>query len=189
MLVRLVGPAESEAKLSAHTCILVPMVWPAPGVTAEHLANVLAQVNGMRRPILAGVHAGDDVIVKYLQSVNERADVRPVLRKSDLDRLVYTPRYWATLANQIPTPAIVGAVRQETERREKDLDDALKEAAQLRDRWVREGTRIVVPDTGVFLNHKEGDDGRFDISTIAWRRLAQAGLHIGARGGAHHRHR
>jgi len=33
---------------------------------------------------------------------------------------------------------------------------------------------VVVPDTGVFLNHPEGENGHFDIGTIAWRSLSQA---------------
>lgn len=80
-----------------------------------------------------------------------------VLRKADLDRLVYTPRYWATLANPIATPAVVGAVRRETEQRERDLDVATNEARELRDHWTTDprGTKVVVPDTGVFLNHAE----------------------------------
>jgi hypothetical protein len=153
------------------------MIWPAPGVTAEHLATTLGNLNGMPRPILAGANGGDEVITKYLQWVND-ADrmLGPVLRRADLDRLVYTPRYWATLANPIPAPAVVGAVRQETEQRERDLDAALKEARELRDHWAADprGTQVVVPDTGVFLNHVEEKNGRFDIGTIAWRSLAQA---------------
>jgi hypothetical protein len=148
------------------------MIWPAPGVTAEHLATTLGNLNGMPRPILAGANGGDEVITKYLQWVND-ADrmLGPVLRRADLDRLVYTPRYWATLANPIPAPAVVGAVRQETEQRERDLDAALKEARELRDHWAADprGTQVVVPDTGVFLNHVEEKNGRFDIGTIAWR--------------------
>jgi hypothetical protein len=89
---------------------------------------------------------------------------------------VYTPRYWATLANPTPTPAVVGAVRQETEQRERDLDAALKEARELCDHWAADprGTQVVVPDTGLFLNHAEDEHGRFDIGAIAWRTLAQA---------------
>ena len=57
------------------------MILPAPGVTAEHLASVLAQVNGMPRPILVGAHTGDEVITKYLQLVNEVGRMLgPVLR-------------------------------------------------------------------------------------------------------------
>jgi hypothetical protein len=157
--------------------MLESMIWPAPGVTAEHLAATLSNFNGMPRPILVGANSGDQVITKYLQWVND-ADrlLGSVLRKADLDRLVYTPRYWATLTNPIPTPAVVGAVRQETEQRERDLDAALKEARELRDHWTADprGTQVVVPDTGVFLNHAEEENGRFDIGTIAWRSLAQA---------------
>jgi hypothetical protein len=153
------------------------MIWPAPGVTAEHLATTLGNFNGMPRPILVGANSGDEVITKYLQWAND-ADrmLGPVLRKTDLDRLVHTPRYWATLANPTPTPAVVGAVRQETEQRERDLDAAFKEARELRDRWSADprGTQVVVPDTGVFLNHPEGENDHFDIGTIAWRSLSQA---------------
>lgn len=153
------------------------MIWPAPGVTAEHLATTLVTLNGMPRPILAGAHSGDEITTKYLQWVNDASRMLgPVLRKADLDRLVYTPRYWAALANPATTPAVVGAVLQETEQRERDLDAALKEAVALRDHWAIDprGTQVVVPDTGLFLNHVEEKDGRFDIATIAWRALAQA---------------
>lgn len=31
-----------------------------------------------------------------------------------------------------------------------------------------------MPDTGVFLNHAEDENGHFEIGTIAWRSLSQA---------------
>lgn len=153
------------------------MIWPAPGVTADQLANTLMNLNGQPRPILVGAHSGDEVITTYLRWVNDAARMLgPVLRKHDLDRLVYTPRYWATLANPTATPATVGAVQQETREVEAALDVAEKEARQLAQHWAPhpQGTHIVVPDTGVFLNHPVGGDGRFDISTITWRTLAPA---------------
>ena len=163
--------------LSETEGILDHMIWPAPGVTADQLASTLINLNGQPRPILVGAHSGDEVITKYLRWVNDAARMLgPVLRKHDLDRLVYTPRYWATLANPTATPATVGAVQQETQDAEAAPEVAAKQARQLAERWAPDpqGTHIVVPDTGVFLNHPLGGDDRFDVSTIKWRTLAQA---------------
>jgi hypothetical protein len=41
------------------------MIWPARGVTADHLANALFNVNNISQPILAGAHSGEEVINKY----------------------------------------------------------------------------------------------------------------------------
>jgi hypothetical protein len=156
--------------------ILGHMIWPAPGITADHLAQVLANVNSFSQPILAGVHSGTEVIDKYLRWANDAGTaLGPVVRKIDLDRLVYTPRYWATLANPIPTAPVVGAVNQETQGREQDIATACKAAEDLRERWKADphGTHYIVPDTSVFLNHK-ADNRPADISTIAWRSVVPA---------------
>jgi hypothetical protein len=152
------------------------MIWPAPGVTADRLAQVLADVNGFSQPILAGAHGGAEVIDKYLRWANDAGTrLGPVLRKEGLDRLVYTPRYWATLTSPSATAPVVAAVNQETRRRASDVDAATKDAQELRERWkpAPQGTRYVIPDTGVFLNHKI-DNKHARISTIAWRALVSA---------------
>jgi hypothetical protein len=152
------------------------MIWPAPGVSADPLAQVLSIVHGFSQPILAGVHGGTEVIDKYLRWANDAGTMLGrVVSKSDLDRLVYTPRYWATLANQVATAPVVGAVNQEAQQRAQDIDDAMEQAQDLRERWKANphGTHFVVPDTGVFLNHKI-DGKHADIGTIGWRSLAPA---------------
>jgi hypothetical protein len=45
--------------LSLVRGILERMIWPAPGVTADHLANVLDNVNGFSQPILAVAHGAE----------------------------------------------------------------------------------------------------------------------------------
>lgn len=153
------------------------MIWPATGYSAGDLVNALTNVNNISQPITAGAHGAVEVIDKYLRWANDASRMLgSALRKSDLDRLVLTPRYWATLANPDPTAPVQGAVNQEAQDRARDIDAAWREAQELMRHWAADphGTHFVVPDTGVFLNHEPDENGRFDIGTIPWRTMVPA---------------
>jgi Predicted ATPase related to phosphate starvation-inducible protein PhoH len=152
------------------------MIWPATGYSAGDLVQALSNVNNISQPITAGAHGATDVIEKYLRWANDASRaLGQVLRKTDLDRLVLTPRYWATLANPSPTPAVVGAVNQEAMDRAQDIDKAWRQAQALMSHWFLpqyEG-HLIVPDTNVFVHHKVNREYA-EIDTIDWRRMVPA---------------
>ena len=158
------------------TVMMCLMMWPAPRVTADSLLQALHQVNNFSHPIAGGMHGAGDLIDGYLRWANEAARILgPVLQQPDLQRLVQTPRYWAVLANPAPTAPVIGSINDETRQREADLQAAVSAATELARHWKPHsaGTRIVVPDTGLLLNHRLNGDVA-PIDSIDWRSLVRA---------------
>lgn len=159
--------------LSVGHGILVSMIWPARGVTAAHLADVLNRTHDMSQNVLSTANDRRGQVDAYLNWVNDAVRmVRHVLRQEDVERLLLTRRYWATMANPEVTPALLRAVHHEVDDRQADIAKARDEAAALSDHWAPHGndSRVVVPDTGVFLNHRTGT-GLGDVATINWSAL------------------
>ncbi len=149
------------------------MIWPAPGVTAAELTAALTRAHDVSNPVLVGANSPAEQIDKYLSWVVDAARILgTTVRRSDLDRLLYTPRYWATLANPIPAPSVLKAVHQEVYERLVHLDEVRAEAAALRDHWAPSprGTHVVVPDTGILLHHTLGGEPA-NIDSIDWRAM------------------
>ncbi|TAM81355.1 MAG: hypothetical protein EPN43_14250, partial [Jatrophihabitans sp.] len=130
---------------------------------------------------------GDDKVNAYLKWVGDvHRLVRPVLQSDDIDRLLLTRRYWATLANPEPSPALLFAVQEEAQARVADLEQARNDAVTLRNRWTTtndlDPTHVVVPDTNVFVSWcDEAAKKTRDIAEIDWRTPVQARTFDGVR--------
>lgn len=143
-------------------------VWPAPGVTASRLAEVLRHVHSSASNAFNGPASVQDVPEQYLRWVVEQEPMlRSVLTPQDVARLLLTDRYWATQANPAYSAPVVLAVRQEVQARERDLDEAMQSALKLAARWESNDghTFIVVADTNVYLHHPDS------IEHLDWRAL------------------
>jgi len=142
-------------------------LWPRPGVSGATLLTVLRQVHSAALNIHAGTNGTSELISSYLRWASKaQGQLRLVMRPHDIDRLVLTSRYWATLANPAPSAAVVAAVNDEIMARQRDLDGAIHDLQQQLDRWkphTGAETYMVVPDTNVLLHHPQM------LTTIDWR--------------------
>lgn len=85
------------------------------------------------------------------------------LQNQDLDHLLTTPRYWATVSNPSATPPIVSAISDELQFRTGLMDDAAETLRQAAVRWQVSDARfasLVVVDTNVWM---EADGSLGDI--------------------------
>jgi hypothetical protein len=91
---------------------------------------------------------------KYVTWVDDTVGLfRNRLSPADVDRLLLTRRYWHLLGMSGASLAhILGLVHTELDERLADLDRALDDLRQERQRWSREGV-YVVADTGCFIEH------------------------------------
>jgi hypothetical protein len=133
-------------------------IWPAAGATGASLKQALREVQSGAMNIFAGGTGAVALIENYLKWASEAVRMlRLVMRPEDLNRLVLTSRYWATLANPAPTPAVVAAVNDEVLARQVALDAALKELDQQLAAWtpdpISRPVAYLVPDTNVLLHH------------------------------------
>lgn len=143
-----------------------PLTWPASGTGAD-LAKTLADaaIAGTNR--LSGSPA--DIVDGYLTWVSEQVRMLQArLTASDLDRLLTSPRYWATLANPIPVPSTVFAVTEEVQYRARLMNEAASTLIRATEDWRPvDGafTNLVVVDTNFWVEQ----DNSFDL--LDWHEL------------------
>ena len=143
------------------------MIWPTTG-PGERLATLLRDAATAGTNGLSG--QGDTIIVNYLEWVGSQVRMlQGVLTPHDLDRLLTTPRYWATLDNPIPTSTIVSAVMDEVQHRVRLLRAAADAVDGEVRAWRPQGkhTDFVVPDTNFWVNVRD------DLGTLDWHRLLE----------------
>jgi PIN domain len=142
------------------------IMWPTTGTGAD-LAKVLgeAATDGTNR--LSG---SSSVIVEgYLTWVsNQVRMLQGRVTTGDLDRLLTSPRYWATFANPIPAPSTVSAVTEEILHRARLMNEAATALMEATEAWRpvdREYTNLVVVDTNFWVEQESSFD------SIDWHEL------------------
>lgn len=139
------------------------VLWPLFGTGAD-LAGVLADAANAGRSRNNG--RPDDLVNGYLRWVTEQVRMlQGRLHNEDLNRLLTTPRYWATVANPNPTPPTVGAVSDEIQFRTALMDKEAQTLRQTAARWQLKDEKfasLVVVDTNFWLEV----DG--SLSDIDW---------------------
>jgi len=123
---------------------------------AEALAS--AGTDGTNR--LSGTAA--DIVNGYLMWVsNQVRMLQARLTTGDLDRLLTSPRYWATLANPLAVPSTVFAVTEEVQYRARLMNEAATELTQATEAWRPvDGayTNLVVVDTNFWVEQETSFD-------------------------------
>lgn len=122
--------------------------WPTSGTGAD-LAKTLGEAAAAGMSRLSGAPA--DIIDGYLTWVSDQGRMlQGRLIAGDLDQLLTSPRYWATLANPIPVPATVSAVIEEVQYRARLMNEAATALSEASEAWRPvdgEYTNLVVVDT------------------------------------------
>lgn len=144
------------------------MIWPLTG-TGARLSTLLQDAATAGTNGLSG--RGDQVIVNYLEWVtNQIRMLQGVLAPHDIDRLLTTPRYWATLENSLPTSTIVSTIMEELRHRVRLLNAAAEAVADEVNAWrPRSGnfTNVVAPDTNFWINCRE------PLGSLDWHGLLE----------------
>jgi hypothetical protein len=153
--------------------LVVPLPFVGPQAARDALAAALLTCGNVRA---AGGSGTDRVNAYRSWSVETAAALRYILRPSDVDRLVLTPRHWALHA--LDPGAHLGAaglVQLELDTRQDELKAAIDALDRLLARWSAHRGALVVPDTNVYLHHPEPFD------RIDWAELLPGLDHTGVR--------
>lgn len=145
------------------------LIWPTTGTGAD-LATVLSGAATAGTNRLSG--SPEEIVQGYLIWVAEQLRMlQPRLTSNDLDRLLVSPRYWATLANPIPVPSTVSAVIEEVQHRGRLMNEASESLARATEEWrAVDGTftNLVVLDTNFWVEQ----EGSFE--TIDWHQIVSS---------------
>lgn len=144
-------------------------LWPRPGVSSATLERLLADVSDALQKATSH-HDAPRTIEAYLRWAANSGDLlRRALSPHDLNQLVLTPRYWATLANPASTRLVISAVNTEMRARRSDLHAAINQVQQQVASWapqrVGQPTAQLIPDTTVLLHHPQ------PYTEIDWHQL------------------
>lgn len=142
------------------------LLWPTDGTGADLATTLLhAAQDGTNR--LSGSPA--DIIDGYLDWVASQVRMLQTrVAPADLDQLLTTPRYWATVANQIPSPSTVSAVLEEIQYRARLMAQAatvLNDAAEAWRPVDGAYSNLALVDTNFWVEQRESFDN------IDWHEL------------------
>lgn len=142
------------------------LIWPLFGTGAD-LARLLKDAANDGANRLHGSPA--ELIDGYLTWVADQTRMlQGRLSPSDLDRLLTSPRYWATFASPTPTPSTVSAIREEMQFRMGLMTEAAK-AVDEASQWWRptDGhfASLVVVDTNFWVECSDS------FGSIDWHEL------------------
>lgn len=146
------------------------MVWPVAG-TGEQLARTLQEASNAANNAMSG--QGFEIIDNYLRWAGDQIRMlQGQLTAADLDRLITTPRYWATMADPMSVSTMVNVIVEELQHRARVLtaaaDAVANEAAAWRPLDGRYSNFVVV-DTNYWMEQKAS------LSTLDWHQaLAEA---------------
>jgi len=144
------------------------LLWPTAGTGADLATTLLhAAQDGTNR--LSGSPA--DIIKGYLDWVSSQVRMLQTrVAPADLDQLLTTPRYWATVANQIPSPSTVSAVLEEIQYRARLMALAatvLNDAAEAWRPVDGAYSNLALVDTNFWVEQRESFDN------IDWHELLE----------------
>lgn len=131
-------------------------VSPKAGATAESIRLVLRD---QRTAIgnLAGVGSGKTVnglVNDYLRSANNAAlALAAVVSRSDVERLILTPRYWALCGADASAKANMSLISLEIHERTRAFSEIEDSLQRFTARWNREQCgHLIVADTCIYLH-------------------------------------
>lgn len=118
------------------------MVWPV-SCTGAQLAETLRSAANATHSVSGGA---TDVVDGYLRwAADQVRMLQGMLSPSDLDRLITTPRYWATQADRTSVLTIVNVITDELQHRRRVLEATAEAVAQQAAAWS--------PNDGQFTNY------------------------------------
>jgi hypothetical protein len=128
------------------------LVTPLPGTNRHDLRQTLRELHSaainIRRDKPPGATGPIDAYFGWTDSAV--GQLTGQIAESDIQRLIFTPRYWALLGSpSIGTPQYYAVLEREIDQRISDLDAAYRELDTQIDRWSDLAT-YVVPDTSFF---------------------------------------
>jgi hypothetical protein len=132
------------------------LITPVPGADRDNLQKGLQEV---RFGAVNARGAGGDNIHRYNAYVRWASEAGRMLRSqvvsADLERLVYTRRFWTLQAHPTPATEAVGRlVDAELDERVAELEAAWKAVDQQIKRWSRHGV-FVVADSSFYIKHPQ----------------------------------
>lgn len=145
------------------------VTWPTSG-TGTELAKALraAATEGLNR--LSGLPA--DIVAGYLTWVSDQIRMlQSRVATGDLDRLLTSPRYWATLANPLAVPSTVSAVTEEVQYRARLMNETATALNQAAEAWRPvdgDFTNLVVVDTNFWVEQQDS------FESIDWHELVSS---------------
>jgi len=144
------------------------MVTLLPGTDASNAIETLTVLANN----LSTVANGDvqTVHTQYLRWVNDTADaLGRRMSAGDVERLVLTPRQWA-LQSLVPGvhAGLMSLVQLEVREAQRRLTKAIDELKRVREQWNDTPGVLVVPDTNVYLHHRQ------QVDEVAWGQVIGA---------------
>lgn len=135
------------------------LIWRTSG-TGGDLTEALAAAATAGTNRLSGTPG--DIISGYLTWVSDQVRMLQArLTADDLDRLLTSPRYWATLTNPLAVPSRVSAVLEEIQHRARPMNAAVAGLTEASEAWRPvDGafTNLVVVDTNFWVEHENSFD-------------------------------
>lgn len=135
------------------------LIWPTSG-TGGDLAEALVAAATAGTNRLSGTPS--DIVNGYLTWVSDQVRMLQArLTTDDLDRLLTSPRYWATLSNPLGVPSTVSAVLEEIQHRARLMNAAVAELTDASEAWRPvDGafTNLVVVDTNFWVEQETSFD-------------------------------
>jgi hypothetical protein len=134
------------------------LVRPLPGVDRHGVLEALDHVAAELTQFGSGTHT--EVYRAYNEWAIESASyLRGRISQEDIDRLILTRRYWTLQTVSLEHGPVVNLLlHTEMGERARELRDAREELRKEIDRWSVGRAQLVVPDTGVFLQHRNKFD-------------------------------
>lgn len=125
-----------------------------PGVPHDEVLRVLQWAHTAVGNVRGRTHDPIKVVDFYLEWADEAARMlRYAVHAEDINRLILTRRYWAIYA--APGVHAARSVYTEIDDRNADLEAAVSQLQQTRDKWNRSEGKLVVADTSVFCQHPD----------------------------------
>ncbi|WP_433020575.1 PIN domain-containing protein [Kribbella sp. CA-294648] len=128
-------------------------------VPGMHREALLRQLREAHAGLLNSRNGGDTVVTQhraYLDWANTSASIlRAYLQTPELDRLIFTRRYWVLQSNPIETIDPNGRMLWlEISEREAVFETEVAQLAHTIERWGG-SERFVIADTNVFIHHEQ----------------------------------
>lgn len=150
------------------------MVWPINGTGAQLAETLRSAANGATS--MSG--GATEVIDGYLGwAADQIRMLQGMLSSSDLDRLITTPRYWATQADRTTVLTTVNVITDELQHRRRVLEATADAVSQQAEAWSPSDgqfTNYVLVDTNFWMEKTSSDLDALDWHQASPRRSRRA---------------
>lgn len=141
---------------------------PLPGIAGDRLLEILQYVQTTANELRAETFFSDRLRAYTKWANRAAAALGRVVMPEDVTRLVTTPRYWALHAVDPSQEQHEHMLDLEIDERMRALEEEVETYQNARRNWEQTPGVLVVPDTNVFLHHRDS----FEV--IDWPAVAGA---------------